>query len=226
MRMVRIVGHRGAAGYEPENTIASFQKAIALGCDRTELDVRVSKDKQLIVFHDEDVSRVTESKGLVRELLFKELHQLRVYKDGKIPLLKQVVALCRDNIDLQIELKVAGTARGVNDIITYADVCDSVVISSFDGSLLREMNAVNPRLKLCLLCKPHDKDWLGSIERSTVDMVGLKGGVITVNDVVKAHDAGKKVYAYHVGSGALGKKLIRFGVDDIGTDFPKLFLSD
>ena len=65
--MPLIVGHRGAAGYAPENTLASFKLAIDIGCDRTELDVPLTKDKQLVVIHDKEVSRLTDGTGLVSD---------------------------------------------------------------------------------------------------------------------------------------------------------------
>ena len=61
--MVEVIGHRGAAGYEPENTIRSFKKAIAFGVDTIELDVRLTKDKKLIVLHDQELDRTTNGKG-------------------------------------------------------------------------------------------------------------------------------------------------------------------
>ncbi|MAZ29767.1 hypothetical protein CL655_00595 [bacterium] len=64
--MVTVVGHRGAAGYATENTLEAFEQAIAIGCQRTECDVRLSKDSELIVIHDEDIARVTNGSGRAR----------------------------------------------------------------------------------------------------------------------------------------------------------------
>ena len=71
--MIKIVGHKGACGYAPENTLKSFQTAIEIGCDRAELDVRFSKDHELMIIHDEEVSRVSDGHGLVRDLTLEEL---------------------------------------------------------------------------------------------------------------------------------------------------------
>ena len=70
--MLRI-GHRGARAYAPENTLASFKKAIEIGVDAVELDVRKTKDNQLVVIHDADVKRTTNGEGLVSELTLKEI---------------------------------------------------------------------------------------------------------------------------------------------------------
>ena len=74
------IGHRGAKGYEPENTLRSFQKAIDLHVDRIELDVHLSSDKEIIVIHDETVDRVTNKTGLIKELTLPQIKRLRIEK--------------------------------------------------------------------------------------------------------------------------------------------------
>lgn len=115
--MTIIVGHKGAAGYAPENTLASFRKAIELACDRIELDVRLSKNKELVVFHDEEVSRLTNGKGFVREMTLAELKKMDCAEGEKIPTLQEVIDLAKNKIDLQIELKDDDMAALVNEII-------------------------------------------------------------------------------------------------------------
>lgn len=133
--MVKIVGHRGAAGYEAENTIRSFKTAIKVGCDKVELDVRLSKDNRLVVFHDEEVSRVTDGEGFVHELTLAELKELKD-TNQKIPTLQEVIDCCKGKIDLQIELKANDTTKYVNDILLKNDLEQHVVITSFDVELL------------------------------------------------------------------------------------------
>ena len=74
--MIEVTGHRGAAGLEPENTLRSIRKAIDLGVDRVEIDVRVTKDGYLVVIHDETVDRTTNGHGYVKDLTFSELRRL------------------------------------------------------------------------------------------------------------------------------------------------------
>ena len=87
--MLRI-GHRGARAYAPENTLASFKKALEIGVDAVELDVRKTKDNQIVVIHDADVKRTTNGEGLVSELTLKEIKNLSA--DGeKIPTLEETL---------------------------------------------------------------------------------------------------------------------------------------
>jgi len=86
---MEVIAHRGASGYEPENTLAAFGKAIELKSDMIELDVRLSKDAEVIVFHDMTLARRTKKKGYVSK---KTLEQLKAYDIGKgerIPTLKE-----------------------------------------------------------------------------------------------------------------------------------------
>lgn len=222
--MPKIIGHRGAAGYAPENTLSSFQAAIDTKCDRTELDVRLSKDKKVVVFHDEEVSRVTNGQGLVKDLSLRKLKELNLFENQKIPTLKEVIDLCKDKIDLQIELKAPGTPLQVNQILIENDFENNAVIMSFDVNLLKEIKQINPKLKIGLLFNKYSKRLWTLIKKIPLDFIGPKGSIVTEEIVKKAHELGKTVYAYHVDNKKLGDKLRALGVDEIGTDFPRLFV--
>ena len=137
--MAIIVGHKGAAGYAPENTLTSFREAIKIGCDRTELDVRLTKDKQVVVIHDKEVSKLTDGTGLVNEMNLLELKKLRCLGNEFVPTLQEVINICKDKIDLQIELKAEGTPQPVSDLITQNGIEDQVFITSFKIDLLVEI---------------------------------------------------------------------------------------
>ena len=80
------IGHRGARAYEPENTLRSFQRAIEIGVDAIELDVRKTKDNELVVIHNADVNKTINGSGLVNELTLEEIKRLVIEKDEKIPI--------------------------------------------------------------------------------------------------------------------------------------------
>jgi glycerophosphoryl diester phosphodiesterase len=226
--MTKIVGHKGAAGYAPENTLSSFRMAIAIGCDRAELDVRLTKDNQVVVFHDDEVSKLTNSVGFVNEMTLAELKELNCAQGEKIPTLQEVIDVCKDNIDLQIELKADGTPKLVNAIILENDIQSQVVITSFRDYLLEEIKKLNPNLKVGLLFWKDEvmlKIW-DLIDSVPLDFLAPSSALITKEFVDKAHSFGKSVYAYRVNEKELADKLIAMGVDDIGTDFPKLFIRE
>lgn len=224
--MAKIVGHRGATGYAPENTLLSFKTAIDIGCDRAELDVKLSKDKQVIVFHDDEVSRLTNGVGLVGEMTLKELKELDCEQGEKIPTLQEVIDLCKDTIDLQIELKADGTPELVNNLIVENNIQDQIVISSFKDHWLKEIKQLNPSLKVGLLFKTEEvmSEIWNLIDSIPLDFLAPFSGMVTKEFIDKAHGLGKSVYAYRVNEKELGDKLIKMGVDSLGTDFPKLFI--
>ena len=100
---VMIIGHRGAAHYEKENTLASFEKAIALGVDGIELDVRITRDGKVAVIHDAKVNRTTNKKGYVKDYSLEELGRMGV------PSLQNVIDLIKGTkIVLFVEIKDEG----------------------------------------------------------------------------------------------------------------------
>jgi glycerophosphoryl diester phosphodiesterase len=224
--MTKIVGHKGAAGYAPENTLSSFLMAIAIGCDRAELDVRLTKDDQVVVFHDDEVSKLTNGVGFVSEMTLAELKELDCAQSEKIPTLQEVIDVCKDKIELQIELKSDGTPELVNELILKNNIEKQVVITSFSDDLLKRIKQLNPNLKVGLLFWNDEvmlKIW-DLINSVPLDFLAPSSVLVTKEFVDKAHSLGKSVYAYRVNEKDLGDKLIEMGVDDIGTDFPKLFI--
>ena len=115
--MVLRIGHRGAAGRAPENTLFSFEKAVLLGCDMTELDVHLCRSGEIVVIHDETVDRTTDGSGRVSDLTLNELKLLNAGQGEAIPTLYEVLSLLRDMISLNIELKGLGTAKPVSDLV-------------------------------------------------------------------------------------------------------------
>lgn len=224
MRKTKIVGHKGASGYAPENTILSFQKAIELGCDKTELDVRLSKDNQLIVIHDPEVDRISNGQGLVSKMTLEEIKRLKCPENQEIPILQEVIDLCKDRIDLLIELKAEGTGEKVNQIILKNQLLSSVLVISFKLNLIKEIKELNPKIKTGFIFEEDNKGLWDLAEIVPFDYICPKSSLVNEEMVKKAHDLGLKVHAYEVNRKKLADYLIELGVDEIGTDFPKLFI--
>ena len=93
--MVLRIGHRGAMGYEPENTLRSFRKALELQCNMVEMDVRFCRSGELVVIHDDRLERTTNGKGAVVEETWERLRTLDAGKNERIPLLQEAVELIR-----------------------------------------------------------------------------------------------------------------------------------
>ena len=135
------IGHRGAAGHAPENTLISVERAIELGVDVVEIDVHRSLDGHLIVMHDERVDRTTTGKGYVRDLTLDQLRTLGV------PTLRDVVDAVRGRASLMIELKVRGIAADAMEIAGDAPA----YLASFLHSELLKVREVLPDAKTIAL---------------------------------------------------------------------------
>ena len=104
------IGHRGAKGYEPENTLIGFEKALALGVDQIELDIHLSADGEIMVIHDETIDRTTNGSGCVNSLTCTELQQFRIREQQYIPTLIEVLDLIDRKCSVNIEIKSTNLA--------------------------------------------------------------------------------------------------------------------
>ena len=144
------IGHRGAKGYVAENTLASFQKAMELGVDGIELDVRLSLDGKVMVIHDDTVDRTTSKKGLITDFTAKELKQL------DIPTLEAVFELVNKKCFINVELKAYNTADKVAGLIEqYVSEkhwkYEDFIVSSFDWNALQQVHFLNDKIRIGVL---------------------------------------------------------------------------
>jgi glycerophosphoryl diester phosphodiesterase len=223
-RRFLVVGHRGIGKTAPENTLLSFKKAIKVGCDRTELDVFLTKDKQIVCIHDPYLGRISDGKGYVDKKTLKEIRQMHCKENQKIPNLQDVIDICKGKIDIQIELKGEGTPKKVNDIILKNNISNNVVVTSFYPKLLKEFKKINPKIKAGILFRNINNDIWKLVKSINLEYICPQASKTTKEIVEKPHKHKLRVYTWHTNSKGLGKRLIKYGVDDIGTDFPEIFL--
>jgi glycerophosphoryl diester phosphodiesterase len=223
--MVLRIGHRGAAGYEPENTLASFRKALALGVDMIELDVHLAKTGELVVLHDESVDRTTDGKGPVASKTLKELKALRAGGVEKIPTLEEVLNLIDKACMLNIELKGKHTAAPAADTVKryvedYGWDYDRFLLSSFDLDMVIEAKNHNPNIRTGFLFETLDEKAFGKIKESVVFSVNPEASSLNPLMVRKIHSMDCKVYAWLANSEKEIQRLIEIGVDGIFSDYP------
>ncbi len=223
---MEIVGHRGACGYAPENTLKSFSHALAMGCQRVEMDIHVSKDQVPVIIHDERVDRTTDGKGLVSDLTLAQLKALNAGDGERIPTLEEAIELCRGKAALQIELKAKNSPALVAAIIEKHWGTDNLVITSFDITLLSQFAALRPSVPLGLLNRDAKLDMISAAVGNKHRWVCPRFDIATRALVAAAHDKGLLVYVYHVNERGIASEFMDWGVDAIGTDFPDLLRND
>jgi glycerophosphoryl diester phosphodiesterase len=219
MNSILKIGHRGAKGYEPENTLISFEKAIDLNVDGIELDVHLSSDGALIVIHDETIDRTSDRKGFVNQFTALEL------KKYGIPKLIEVLDLANHNCFVNIELKGIGTAKPVVDLITryiseenwnYTDF----LVSSFDWKMLEKVRLLNPKIRIGVLTEESVDEALAFAKKIKAFSIHPDYVLLSKENVALMQENGFEVYPWTVNSKEDIQKIKSFNVNGIISDFP------
>lgn len=223
--MITIIGHRGAMGYAPENTLKSFKKAMEYDIDAVELDVYACKSGELVVIHDEKVDRTTNGKGYVIDKTYDEIKTLDAGQNEKVPLLSEVLDLIDKKVKVNIELKGANIAKPVNDLIEdYVKQkeweYDDFLISSYDHCELKKFNEINPKIEIGALVYGIPIGFAEFAEKLNATYAILAIEFINQEFVDDAHNRGMKVYVCTVNDLDDIKRMKALGIDGIISNFP------
>jgi len=217
------IGHRGACGYEPENTLSSFECAITMGCPWIELDV-YQIEGELIVIHDDTLERTTNGKGEVIAQTLEYLRSLDAGNGQQIPTLSEVINSVDHRAGINIELKGEDTAGPVVDLLHQLEEdgwnLDEFLISSFNHDELAQVSRLQPLLKLGAL---FGRDAENCVTKAVeLNAFSLNLGLRIVNSVVvqQAHAAGLQVYVYTVNHKADVQRMLTDQVDGVFTNYP------
>lgn len=219
------IGHRGAMGTEPENTLRSFSKALELGVDMIELDVHLCKSGELVVVHDNKVDRTTNGKGYVSRKSLAELKILNAGKGEKIPTLPEVLDLIDGKVKINIELKGKETARLVAELIEkYVSIhnwqYENFLVSSFDHLELKKFHKLNPAVKIGILFKRAPLRLSSLIEKLNPWSIHPPLKIVNRKFVDAMHKKGKQVFVWTVNEKKDIGRMRALGVDGIFSDFP------
>ena len=238
-----IIAHRGASAVSPENTLVAFKKATALHANAIELDVRQTKDSQLVVLHDAPVDRTTNGSGDIASLTFPEVRKLDAgswfhphFKDEWIPTLQEVIQILDTTTILIIEIKggnevYPGIEERVLETVKINRLEGRVILKSFDQRVLARLKRqapLTPLLYVYVFTIPllnitidHGMS-VGDLFDLNVDYLQPHKIFLTKSHVRQAQERGFKVIAWDVQDESTMKALIDLGVDGIETDFPDL----
>ena len=173
MYKTKIWAHRGASGYAPENTLEAFKLAIDEKADGIELDVQFTKDKELVVIHDETIDRTSNGKGYVKDYTLEELKKFNFnygnekYEEVKIPTLKEVYELLKPtNLIINVELKTGiifyeGIEEKVLKLAEEMKMEDRIIYSSFNHYTIKKIKELNNSVATGLL---YCDGWIGILE--------------------------------------------------------------
>lgn len=232
----KVIGHRGASSYAPENTIASFDKALALGCRFIEFDVMCSVDDEPFVIHDDNLKRTTNGHGDVGQVDSAYMRSLdagswfsRHYKNEPIPHFKEVLKwLSFSGISANIEIKpYPGTDEQtaitvMSHINRYGPKENTLLVSSFSWDALLLCRSIAPEMPLGLLLDTWDKDWLQKAKQLECFSIHFNRKILTEERIREVKSEGYILCAYTVNRKRLAHKLFSWGVDAIFSDYPDL----
>jgi Glycerophosphoryl diester phosphodiesterase len=221
--MLRI-GHRGARAYAPENTLESYRKAIEIGVDAVELDVRRTKDDQLVVMHDEDVKRTTNGKGLVSALTFSEIKAFHAGDSQKVPTLGEALDYLKGKVKVLIELKEVGYEQQVLDEVAGHGMEKDVIVISFHDEAIRKIRELNGSIQTGLIYAKHSNPVKAGLDLKANYLLPLYRFTHTAN-VEKAHKNGLKVIVWTINTAEEASEYAKKGVDGIASDKPDIFKS-
>ena len=213
--MALVIGHRGAGALAPENTLEGIKAAALCKADYVELDVRLSRDGELVLMHDESVDRTTNGKGLVEELDLIDLKALCV-RGQEIPTLAEALALAKElGLGLVAEMKEEGLEGLVAEVLEGSN---SIVTSYYHTSLYEMKDISNLRTGIIIASLPMKPVELALWARADA----IFPERINPRLFKEAHQKGLLVYPGNVNTKDLACWLLRLGADGLVTDDPCL----
>lgn len=214
------IGHRGAAGHAPENTLASLERAIALGADLVEFDVRRSADGALVLLHDPTVDRTTNGKGKVEALPLRKLRSLDARNGERIPLLEEALACLSGRAGAMIEMKVPGIAAEVSRVVQISRFQGPVIFASFIHQELRVVRKVKNQSDILALFEkmPPNPGFLMNALQATHAGLALK--IVSPGSVRRFQAMGIRVFVFTVDEPEDINRMRSLGVEGIISNFP------
>jgi glycerophosphoryl diester phosphodiesterase len=227
-----LIGHRGYPARFPENTLASFEGAMQAGCDMIELDVTLTRDRKVVVIHDDTLDRTTNGKGVVFDHTLEEIQRLDAggwfdprFSTERVPELREVMKLTAGRCMLNIEIKESAYEASYpadaieHQVVQLVKTCaamDRVVISSFDRRILERIAAMETPPAVAFI-SDHGAD-----QRILDMLLAMKAfswhprfKVLTRDQVDRLHAAGLKVFPWTINTRDEAEKILALGVDGL-----------
>lgn len=231
-----LYAHRGASGYAPENTMASFKKAIEMGAKGIELDVQLSKDGVVMIMHDDTLNRTSDGRGRLEDYTLEELKKFDAgswfseeFKGEKIPTLEELLQILPEEFTLNIEFKpdkkhAKTMAEEVYKILKKYNYSKNIILSSFYHETLKYYREFDKEIRMGMLFEFDMINICSYVKNSGINPVSLNIAKEFVDEkfVKDAHECGLKVAIYTVNTVDKIKKLESIGVDEIFCNYPDI----
>ena len=220
-----IIGHRGAKGHVVENTIPSVKCAIDLGANGIEIDVFKCKSGEIVVFHDNNLSKILDVNLCIEDLDLKTIKSFRIENQFFIPTLEEILSLQLDDLILNIELKGKGTAIPTIELLQRYFKKNllkkkNILVSSFDWDELLVLRSKSQKIPIGVLIDGNPLIALNFAKEVEAMSINSDYKYLNKKNVDLVNAKGYKLFPYTVNNEDEMKKLISIGVDGIITDYP------
>ncbi len=231
--MVANVAHRGAAGNYPENTLLAFQKALAIGVDEIEFDLRMTLDGHLVVMHDATVDRTTDGTGAIGELTLAEIRALDAggvfgerFRGERVPTWEEALDLVQGKVKLNVHLKEGGIPDGeyerkVAKALRAFRMVDDSILACNDESV-GIFAEIDPRIACRIFPNGRSpEDYIQSSVEMGLRTMQPGRDMTTPEFVQKAHESGLGVHVFYADTPEDMRTYIGMGVDGVLTNYPE-----
>ena len=228
-QQTQVIGHRGAMGHAPENTVLSVQKALTIGVDGIEVDVFRCLSGEIVVFHDKKLDKLTNGSGKIEEKTLKQLNALKVMGSEPIPTLENIIDVIDGSVHLNIELKGKNTSAGVFNIMLRAVESgrwkmNQLYVSSFDWDELQEFGELTNEFGIAILTENNPLDVIPIARDLSAFAINPKHSHLTQEKINYIQGEGFEIHTWTVNEKNRIEELISWGVDAIISDFPEKIL--
>ncbi len=239
-----VIGHRGAGGHAPENTLAAFRLGLAMGADGVECDIHMSRDGRIVVIHDATLDRTTSGTGRVGEQSFAELQALdagswfdEAFEGERIPSLEAVFEVLREAERetgrerwFFIELKHGNEIYpGIEEQLVLAIAAsghaERVGVISFDHRAISRLRALNPSLRTGVLYDARPVDAAALAQAAGAGWIGPAVKWVDAAEVAQAREAGLEVFVWTANQEEAMRRVLELGVTAAGSDYPDRLLA-
>ena len=231
-----IIGHRGACGHAPENTLASIRQAAALGVGWVEFDVRLTRDREAVLMHDDALNRTSDGSGTVAERDWAELRTLdagawygAAFSGVRIPSLRQAITVLAElGLGADVEIKPGPdpedpTGRIVAELLKaeWPAALPTPLISSFDAQSLRAARDAAPDIPRALVVSTMPKDWRERLVELGCNALHCGHKRLTVGQARDVRAGGFALRCFTVNRAKRAATLYGWGVEAVITDYPE-----
>ncbi|MFH1213543.1 MAG: glycerophosphodiester phosphodiesterase family protein [Candidatus Neomarinimicrobiota bacterium] len=225
VKPIQVIAHKGASGHAPENTLAAFEKAIALGADWIELDVQRVED-ELFIMHDYRLERTTDGKGSIYSKTAAEVRQLRIAGKHQVPTLREALDLVDRRVKINIEIKSPGTTALVIKLVDeyvakHSWTYDQFLLSSFNQYEILAARQIQPRLATGVIIYGLPFGLAEFTRPLGVQTIVTSAEFINAELVASAHQLKLEIIVYTVNYPDDIGRIIALGVDGIVTNYPE-----